>query len=160
MTESATRGIVRRVRPGDEEQLFKLFRALAVAEGLARHFHPHPFDRATASMIATRSGCDVYLGFFRRGELLGYAMLRGWDEGFEVPAFGVAVAPAHQGKGVGGRLLTACLDEARARGAKRVMLKVHADNELALQWYLSAGFTKTGMSDDGQLVCELVLDSV
>ena len=156
MTGSVTRGTIRRLKPGDDRQLFKLLQTL-VAAGVERHFHPHSFDRTTASMIVASSGLDVYLGFFHQEELLGYAMLRGWDEGYEVPSLGVAVAPAHQGRGVGGRLLAAGLDEARARGARKVMLKVHADNTRALHWYLSAGFVQTGVAADGQLVCELVL---
>jgi ribosomal protein S18 acetylase RimI-like enzyme len=150
-------GTVRQIGAEDEGQLFTLFQTMSGTSGLERQFHPHPFDRATASMIATEPGSDVYFGFFQEGDLLGYAMLRGWNEGYEVPSFGVAVAPMHQGRGIGGRLLRACLDEARARGAQRVMLKVHPENSRALKWYLSAGFARAGVGDDGQLICEVEL---
>jgi ribosomal protein S18 acetylase RimI-like enzyme len=157
MTLPAVRGTIRGLLPEDEEQLFALFQVFAANERIARQFHPHPFDPATASLIANHSGLDVYLGFFRDEKLVGYAMLRGWDEGYEVPAFGIAVAPEHEGLGIGGQLLRACVEEARARGAERMMLKVHADNRRALQWYLSIGFQKTGTSIDGQFILELIL---
>lgn len=157
MHSPTARGTIRRLQVGDEEQLFALFQAFAADEKTARYFHPHPFDRVTASKIARYSGSDAYFGFFWQGELVGYAMLRGWDEGYEVPAFGVAVAPAHEGLGVGGELLQACVEEARSRGARKMMLKVYRDNERALRWYLSRGFEEKGTSDDGQGILELAL---
>jgi ribosomal protein S18 acetylase RimI-like enzyme len=157
MTRLAANGPVRQLSPGDEERLLALFHELEASEETMRYFHPHPFDRATASRITSGGGLDLYLGYFLDTELLGYAMLRGWDEGYEVPAFGVAVSPAHRARGVGGALLAACLEEAGERGVRRVMLKVHADNQRALDWYLSAGFVRTGIDEDGQVVCERVL---
>jgi ribosomal-protein-alanine N-acetyltransferase len=160
MHSPTTRGTIRRIQVGDEEQLFALFRAFAADERIARYFHPHPFDRVTASRITRYSGSDVYFGFFWQEELVGYAMLRGWDEGYEVPSFGVAVAPGHSGLGVGGELLQTCIKEARARGARKMMLKVHIANRRARRWYLSSGFREIGTADDGQLVLELELASI
>jgi ribosomal protein S18 acetylase RimI-like enzyme len=157
MHPSTARGAIRRLQAGDQEQLVLLFQAFAADERITRHFHPHPFDRETAWKIAHYSGSDVYLGFFWHEQLVGYAMLRGWDEGYEVPAFGVAVAPHHEGFGVGGELLRACVDEARSRGARKMMLRVYRDNERALRWYLSFGFEQCGIADDGQLILELHL---
>jgi ribosomal protein S18 acetylase RimI-like enzyme len=157
MNSPTARGTIRRLQAKDEEQLFALFNAFAAHEGTTRYFHPHPFDRVTASEIARYSGSDMYLGFFWDGELVGYAMLRGWDEGYEVPAFGVAVAPGHEGRGVGRELLRAGLEETRARGARKMILKVHKANERALRWYLACGFKKTRTADDGQVILELEL---
>lgn len=159
MTSShASRGTVRRLERTDEEQLFALFQVFAAHKDVVQYFHPHPFDRATASKIAGYSGLDTYLGYFTSDGLVGYAMLRGWDEGYEVPTFGVAVSPAYKGVGVGGELLRACLRMARERGAKRVRLKVYEGNERALRWYRSIGFERVGTTDDGQWVGELPLE--
>jgi ribosomal protein S18 acetylase RimI-like enzyme len=159
MNSPTAPGTIRRLQVRDEEQLFALFKAFAAHEEITRYFHPHPFDRVTASEIAGYSGSDMYFGFFWDGELVGYAMLRGWDEGYEVPAFGVAVAPGHEGRGVGRELLRASLEETRARGARKIILKVHNANERALRWYLACGFKKTRTADDGQIVLELELTS-
>ena len=160
MTSShMSRGSVRRLERTDEDQLFALFQTFAAHEDVVRSFHPHPFDRATASRIAGYSGLDIYLGYFTSEGLVGYAMLRGWDEGYHVPSFGVAVSPAYEGTGVGGELLRACLRIAQDRGAHHLRLKVYEHNERALRWYRSVGFERIGTADDGQWVCELPLES-
>jgi ribosomal protein S18 acetylase RimI-like enzyme len=152
-------GDLREVGAGDAEALAQLFGELGALPELIRHFHPHVWDVETARAIAGRSGRDVYLGWFEDGRIVGYAMLRGWDEGFERPSFGVVVLPDRAGRGIGSRLRGRCLELARERGARTMMLKVHRDNERALSWYRDVGFEIVGEADDGQWLCELELVS-
>ena len=56
----------------------------------------------------------------------------------------VAVAPAAQGRGIGGRLVAAFLAEAVQRGAERAFLEVAASNAAALAVYGRAGFAVSG----------------
>jgi perosamine synthetase len=150
---------VRVLRSGDGAALTEFFTAIAADAETIRHFHPHPWDAKTAHRIASGNGRDVYLGLFAGSWLVGYAMLRGWDEGYERPSFGVAVHPHFRGRGAGSRLLAAALEIARERGSPVVMLKVHRDNARAFDWYHAAGFRTIGETDDDQWVCELRLDS-
>jgi ribosomal protein S18 acetylase RimI-like enzyme len=57
---------------------------------------------------------------------------------------GIAVDPAHQRLGVGRALIDAAVAEARARGARRLTLRVLAHNEAARRLYDSAGFAVEG----------------
>ena len=57
----------------------------------------------------------------------------------------LAVAPAAQGAGLGGRLLRALLQEADRRGQRTVSLEVRADNEPAQRLYARHGFSRTGL---------------
>ncbi len=57
----------------------------------------------------------------------------------------IAVAPAAQGTGLGGRLLRALLVEADRRGQRTVRLEVRADNLAAQRLYERSGFTRTGV---------------
>jgi ribosomal-protein-alanine N-acetyltransferase len=57
----------------------------------------------------------------------------------------IAVDRAHQGRGIGARLLTALLDEAERRGRNVVMLEVRADNEVAQRLYGRFGFEAVGV---------------
>jgi ribosomal-protein-alanine N-acetyltransferase len=78
-----------------------------------------------------------------RGRLVGYAGLCDYpDEAFVQT---LAVAPAAQGRGLGGRLLTALLDEAERRGQRTVSLEVRADNDAAQHLYRRHGFVRTGV---------------
>lgn len=52
----------------------------------------------------------------------------------------IAVAGAHEGRGIGSRMLEALIAEALTRGAEDVLLEVRADNPRAQQLYLRFGF--------------------
>ena len=71
-------------------------------------------------------GCDILSGdretLRHRGEL------------------GMFVVPEWRGKGIGERLLTACLAKAKTNGITRVELEVRADNEPAIRLYRRVGF--------------------
>lgn len=76
-------------------------------------------------------------------EVVGYAGLCDYpDEAFVQT---MAVAPAAQGSGLGGRLLQALLEEAERRGQRTVSLEVRADNEVAQRLYARHGFHRTGV---------------
>jgi len=122
-----------------------------------RFFHPHPFDPTVARRICEANGRDVWLGAFDGERMIGYAMLRGWDEGHEVPSFGIAVAREHQGQGAGRALFAATVDIVRQQGGGKMMLKVHPENRLARAWYRRLGFQEAGLADDGEEIYRLLV---
>lgn len=60
------------------------------------------------------------------------------------PQLGIALEPAHQHQGHGGRLMRAALEAAAAQGAHQVSLTVHPDNP-AIALYERCGFVKQGL---------------
>jgi ribosomal-protein-alanine N-acetyltransferase len=74
------------------------------------------------------------------GTLLGYAgvMTGGADADVQT----IAVAPAAQGKGLGGTLLEALVEQARRAGATSLLLEVRADNAPAIALYERHGFDR------------------
>lgn len=58
---------------------------------------------------------------------------------------GLAVHPARQQRGVGRRLVEACLEQARSRGARKLSLRVLGNNVAARRLYESCGFTVEGV---------------
>jgi ribosomal-protein-alanine N-acetyltransferase len=140
---------IRPIGPGDAEQLGELFVALATGPE-AGQFHPHPLTVEAARRVAggAASRKDIYFAAFLGNRLVGYGMLRGWDEGYSIPSFGVAVAAAYRGRGVGRALLRYAIESARGRGAETMMLKVHVDNPGARNLYESEGFVFGPSPDD------------
>ncbi|MVV46961.1 GNAT family N-acetyltransferase [Pseudomonas sp. PB120] len=64
-------------------------------------------------------------------------------------SFGMGVAPAWQGKGVGSKLLAAALDVAdNWMNLHRVELSVYSDNEAAISLYRKFGFETEGLFRD------------
>ena len=71
-------------------------------------------------------------------DVVGYAGLAAMPDEAYVQT--IAVAPAHQRHGLGARLLTALLDDARERGIDRIGLEVRVDNAAAIAMYERFGF--------------------
>jgi RimJ/RimL family protein N-acetyltransferase len=114
-----------------------------------RFFTPFAFDEAAVSEILAGSGRDVYMGLHWRARLVGFFMLRGWDAGYEVPAYGVLVDEAHGGYGLTTLTLGLAKAICRLRRAPRLMLKVHPDNARARRLFERAGFRQTGVEPRG-----------
>jgi ribosomal protein S18 acetylase RimI-like enzyme len=79
------------------------------------------------------------------GRIVGYTMVRRLRPGSKDWLIAnVAVAEGFRGRGIGRALVSACLEYARAFGARRAILQVRADNMPALQLYRSLGFQEMG----------------
>ena len=162
MTEREARVSVADLEPRHAAQLGDLFLSLA-ADPEASHFHPYPMTRQQARNITrtAASGRYIYFGAFVGGRLAGFAMLRGWDEGYAVPSFGVAVDLGYRSRGIGRILLRHAIRRARDRGAKAMILKVHGGNPGARQLYESEGFVfGVGPVEDGQYRGSLDLETL
>jgi ribosomal-protein-alanine N-acetyltransferase len=143
-----------RLAPGHQPGLAEFFAALTEA-GDDRLFHPHPFDAETAARLCRYAGRDLYY-VATAGRVLAYGMLRGWDEGYEVPSLGIAVHPATRRSGIGRAFMGFLHAAAAARGAPRVRLKVYPDNAAARTLYERLGYVFSGESA-GQWVGTLSL---
>lgn len=147
----ATQLEYRRPAPELEPALAAFFGALHAA-GDDRRFHPHPFTPEAATERCAYAGRDVYCVALAGGVVLGYGMLRGWDEGYAVPSLGIAIAPAARGIGLGRALMLYLHAEAARRGAPRIRLKVYPDNAHAVALYRSLGYVYADALEKGQLV--------
>ena len=100
---------------------------------------------------------NQYNGLLQSGDhvVIGHATLGGADVGVVAGApfperegaaglFGMWVAPAARGRGMGDRLVEAVVDWARVAGYARVVLDVGDTNVPAIRLYQSKGFEPTG----------------
>jgi len=82
------------------------------------------------------------------GHVVGYAQLRpapiAASRGHVQELNGMAVAPVHQGRGIGHLLLAAVREEAVRRGARRITLRVLGTNGRAQALYLAHGYRVEG----------------
>ena len=104
-----------------------------------RFFHPFPFNEDTIIKIFNAKKDKYHFIYFDR-KVVGMYMLRGWDEGYEVPSFGMIVHPNYRGLGIGKFMLKSALAEAKLLKCKMVRLTVNNDNEVAKEIYKKVGF--------------------
>lgn len=119
--------------------------------GDSKHFHPHPLTREEAEARARYAGKDLYYVLVEGKRVLGYGMLRGWDEGYQVPSLGIVMHPSLQGAGLGKMFMHFLHAAARRRGVSQVRLKVYPHNVKALRLYEALGYCFTG-EEAGQLI--------
>ena len=143
--------MIRNLTPNDEGAL-AIFFIEHNLPSVTRDFHPFPLDASAAKLICNKTGYDRYFAFFDCNSVLGLAMLRGWDEGYVVPSFGILVHRLHHGKGIGGALIAHTLVIAKELHAPRIRLTVNADNARAIRLYEKADFHITETLADGRLV--------
>lgn len=138
---------VRPLGPGDGDALAELF-TRNDRDAVTRTFDPFPLTADVAHRLAEHAGRDRCFGAFDpTGELVAMSMLRGWDEGFEIPSLGMLVDHEHHGRGIGGAVLDATIAAARGLGAGAVRLSVYATNPVAHRLYRGRGFTEIDRAD-------------
>lgn len=72
----------------------------------------------------------------------------------------MGIIPAYRGRGLGRRLLSAALNQARISGLIRVELSVHADNTRAVALYEKTGFIREGVQRRSVLIDGRFIDTV
>ena len=122
-------------------------------------FHPHPLTAEEAAARSNYSGRDFYCVMLLENNVIGYGMLRGWDEGFAIPSLGIALDPSSRGRGYSRVLMNFLHSVAKERGATRVRLKVDPRNSAAIELYRSLGYVLEPQAD-GQLIGLLELASL
>ena len=121
------------------DQLVRLFDALK-AQSDDQSFHPHPLTRERAEQIATYKGQDLYYVQLSREKVVGYGMLRGWDEGYDIPSLGITIHPEKRARSLAKHFMIFLHAEAKNKGASKVRLKVYSDNIKAIGLYKSLGY--------------------
>ena len=124
-------------------QAFPLPETREFVIGMIKQGNPH--------VVATESNrvvgwCDISRHFFpshaHRGTLA------------------MGIIPGYRGRGVGSRLITAALDQARRAGFIRIELSVRADNSTAIGLYEKIGFIREGIQRRSVLIDDRFFDTV
>ena len=136
-----------RLGPAHADALQRFFASLALDADAMRAFHPHPFTPEYALTIAHYSGRDYYAGMLIDDEMVAYGMLRGWDEGFEIPSLGIVVDKSHRGLGFGRGLMDHLHAVALDRGAMTIRLKVYKTNSVAAELYRRMGYVLSDQNE-------------
>jgi [ribosomal protein S18]-alanine N-acetyltransferase len=129
--------------PGLGGELSEFFREI-VAAGEDALFHPHAFTSEEAERLCNYAGKDHYYAIRFGNRMLGYGMLRGWDEGYEVPSLGIFIRREARGRGLGKLFMLHLHAASLLAGSKRIRVKVYEHNLAAKGLYESLGYIFSG----------------
>ena len=145
---------IRKIEPADAPALQAFFRELGPFS--ARMFVPHQYtDEVIAARVerAVRGEDWVYVGLDGE-EVVAYFFL--WDVRKPFPVLGIGIADAWQDCGLGQKLMSILIDDARELGRDGISLTTMLDNDRAYHIYLKMGFVDNGYVthhlENGELV--------
>lgn len=129
-----------RLRQEHLERLVSFFRLIDSPE-YTKDFSPHPFNEEHARFVCHYEGKDAYYAVLQdEDEIIAYCMMRGWDEGYDIPSLGLCVLSKYHGFGLGRAIMNFLEASSRLRGCSKVMLKVKKDNAVARNLYAGQGY--------------------
>lgn len=142
---------IRPLAVADAPSLCQLLEAQTPA--YIQFFTPFRFEVDHLTELLARRKRDVWMGLRWQSKLIGFFLLRGWDEGFDVPSYGVLIDESFKGYGFARLSLRVAKSIAMLRQAPRLMLKVHPQNHEAKRLFENAKFKQTGLdSRTGNLI--------
>ena len=124
---------------GNNHKLLTMLERLA-SSNESDWFKPHPFNIEFINKIISDRISDLYYVMERNNIVIGYGILRGWDEGYIIPSLGIAIDKDFRGIGLGALLIHFLHSAARDRGSKHVRLRVSNSNVHAHNLYISMGY--------------------
>jgi RimJ/RimL family protein N-acetyltransferase len=113
----------------------------------SKYFIPFNFDRLAIKEILAEKKEDKFFGLFVDDSLIGFYMLRGFDEGYEIPSYGVWISEEYSAKGLSKLTLQHAVSICKINGVKKLLLKVHPENKIAKMIYENFGFKREGIDE-------------
>jgi RimJ/RimL family protein N-acetyltransferase len=139
LIDEASHLIFRKIQSSDSV-LLKTFFVQNDVPQVTETFTAFPLNSETTNFITSKPHKDKYYLLIFEGQPVGFSMLRGFDEGYSVPSFGIFIDHRFQGRGYGKKLLELTVDEARRMGCQKVRLSVFGVNETGRRIYEAFGF--------------------
>jgi len=142
------------VRPLDVDDASNLSSLLlAQSPAYVRFFTPFDFQHPSIVRLLAGQGKDIFMGMYWDDRLAGFFMLRGWNEGYEIPSYGVLVDERFSGYGLTRLSLKLAKSICKLRRVPGIMLKVNPDNKIAKRLFEEAAFVQTGVdAQTGNLI--------
>lgn len=134
---------IKRMNINQSEELANLLQS--ADKNYSQYFIPFTFDIKTISEVLSKVIKDQIYGIYVKDNLVGFYMLRGFDEGYSIPSYGVWISEKYSNKGLATLTLQNAISFCKLNSIKKIMLKVHPDNNAAKHIYEKYGFKQTGI---------------
>lgn len=109
-------------------------------EGSYGFFHPHQFSYMGILQEVIKKEKDYFVFLMDTDTIAAYGMLRGWQEGFEIPSLGIMTDVNYRGKGISGKMMEHLHEVAKEKNCERIRLTVYKENIKAISLYNKLGY--------------------
>ena len=149
--------VIKRLSASDGAQLSQLLGD--ANEDYGKYFTPFSSQKESLEKRLREAVKDSYWGLWFDSELAGFFMLRGFDEGYKKPSFGVFISRKYSNNGLSKMALDFAISWCQLNNLSAIMIKVHRENKYARRSYEKAGFILTGnCPDTGHDIMEIHWD--
>ena len=100
----------------------------------------HSSWKVSSFLSELKDSHSIYVGYMEENKLVGYICCMAVVDEASINNF--AVAPDHQAKGIGKKLLQEMIALLKKRGMERLWLEVRVSNDAAYNLYKKIGFTE------------------
>lgn len=99
------------------------------------YFYPHKMDYENLINMLEKNKLDHYKIVVQQNEIIGYGILRGWEEGYEIPSLGIMIDKNFRGIGLSKLVMNYLEVLSKIMGSKNIRLVVHKNNVIAYNLY-------------------------
>jgi ribosomal protein S18 acetylase RimI-like enzyme len=103
-------------------------------------FHPHRLSYDGILTELQNNPKNYYVFFINLNSILGYGLLRGWQEGYDIPSLGIIIDINERGKGLSMKVMHHLENIAKSKNAKKIRLSVFKENKKAVSLYNKLGY--------------------
>ncbi len=110
-----------------------------------KYFTPFEISERKFAEVLSKAVRDCFFGVFVGSALAGFYMLRGFDDGYDIPAYGLFISEKFAGQGLGSLTVQHAITFCKVNKIRRLLLKVYPDNLSAKALYEGFGFKAEGV---------------
>jgi ribosomal protein S18 acetylase RimI-like enzyme len=114
------------------------------------YFYPHKLTYTDFVKELKTHPLDVYI-FLIDTKIYSYGILRGWQEGYDIPSLGIMTDINERGKGYSNLMMKYLHEIAKIKGSQKVRLTVLKENTKAISLYNKLGYVFTEKDDKNLL---------
>ncbi|WP_230458568.1 GNAT family N-acetyltransferase [Microcystis aeruginosa] len=130
------------LKTDDAENMSRLL--LNSSKSYIKYFHPFDFQPSSIKEVLSKAEKDKFFGLEVKhdcsSELAGFYMLRGIDEGYAYPMYGVFISHQYSSQGIASLTISHAECFCKLNIYERLLLKVNKKNIRAKELYESLGF--------------------
>ena len=130
-----------------KENVNDLFHFLIKNEN--KFFIPHDINKET--LYDNINSKDKYYIMLKENIIIGYGMLRGYDEGYDIPSLGIIIDKDYRGNGFSKIMMKFLEDETLKYGSNMIRLTVFKKNKKAISLYKNLGYIFQEYDDNSLL---------